>query len=201
LLKEDLANDPKTVVDIEIIEKQANNCQRIVNDLLHFSHAGHPDKSFSSVNECVLTVVDMFKHQFDKNQVHISTDMQDDLPLLNMDQEKMKQVLVNIVTNAVQAINEDGAVQIATRYHRNRGLVTISIEDNGTGMDPEMISKVFEPFYTTKKPGQGTGLGLSLSLGIVEEHGGDIQLESAPGSGTKFTILLPVDNENTMVRG
>ena len=104
---------------------------------------------------------------------------------------------MNILLNAVQAIDDQGTVSITTAYDPQSETVRIAFADTGAGIAPAHIDKIFDPFYTTKKDEEGTGLGLSVSYGIVHEHEGDIRVESQPGRGSVFTIMLPtVDNED-----
>ena len=98
---------------------------------------------------------------------------------------------MNILLNAVQAIDDQGTVSITTAYDPQSDQIHIAFADTGAGISPEHIDKIFDPFYTTKKDQEGTGLGLSVSYGIVQEHDGDIQVESRPGHGSTFTIILP----------
>ena len=107
----------------------------------------------------------------------------------------MKQVFMNIINNAIQAIEEEGDIFISTEYLSEEKLVRIEIRDTGVGIEKDNVEKIFDPFYTTKDVGQGTGLGLSISYGIVKSHGGQIQVESQVGEGTTFHIDLPIYRE------
>jgi two-component system NtrC family sensor kinase len=110
------------------------------------------------------------------------------------DLDKMNQVFINLLINAIHAIGSDGEIQVTTSLPPNRDAVQIQIEDTGKGIPAEIIDFIFDPFFTTKKTGEGTGLGLSISYGIVKEHGGDIHVESVPGKGAVFTVTLPVSH-------
>jgi signal transduction histidine kinase len=119
--------------------------------------------------------------------------LQDDLPWVLMDENQMKQVLLNLVHNALQAMPEGGLMDITTAEAQKVGRdgVMVSVKDNGVGIAPENQTRIFEPFFTTKTDRGGTGLGLSVTYGIVSEHGGEIELTSEPGKGSLFKVWLP----------
>lgn len=132
----------------------------------------------------------MMAPQLRKEQVDITLSLDPAMPMLNLDQEKMKQVLVNLLMNGAQSITDKGEIKISSHHHRV-GQVEIIVEDNGCGIPDAIINKIFEPFFTSKEPGRGTGLGLSVSYGIIKDHGGEIRVKSKPGKWTRFRILLP----------
>jgi signal transduction histidine kinase len=121
--------------------------------------------------------------------VVIEEDYAPDLSFLSLDSGQMKQVFLNLITNAAQAMPAGGRLSVCTARVGNE--VAVSVADTGEGISPEMQARIFEPFFTTKPVGMGTGLGLSVSLGIVEEHGGRITVESQVGQGSTFTVWLP----------
>ena len=114
---------------------------------------------------------------------------------------RIQQVVVALVLNAIDACESDDSVTVSTRYEPQQGGVTIEVSDTGSGIEPSVRERIFEPFFTTKAVGQGTGLGLSISYGIVEQHHGSIDVQSAPGSGSCFTIRLPVQPKRSRVDG
>lgn len=194
LLKRQMKELPQELSDVATIEKHALNCQRIVSDLLKFAKSQTTSMQQASLNRSIEEVVQMVEGQFRKQQVEIRLDLAQDLPLMKIDVDKMKQVYLNLLVNARQAITGKGAIQIATRLMKDAGHVEISVLDSGRGIPPEIIRKVFDPFFTTKGAGEGTGLGLSVSYGIIRDHHGEIRVESETGKGTLFTILLPVND-------
>jgi two-component system NtrC family sensor kinase len=115
--------------------------------------------------------------------------------MINVDVDKMKQVFFNLLLNSAHAIDEDGYILLTSRYDKINQLVTLTVDDNGCGVPPEAADKIFDPFFSTKDPGQGTGLGLSVSYGIIEDHNGEISMESVPGKGSRFTITLPTQED------
>ena len=191
LLKEDLSGPPEKVEDLAVIEKHVKNCQRIVQDLLSFARDQQTSRAPGSINQAIREVTTMVSHQLGKERITVELALDQGMPVLNMDADKMKQVLLNMIMNAAQAIGQEGVIRIGTKHLPAHGQVRIRIQDTGRGIDPAVRDKIFEPFFTTKGPQEGTGLGLSVSYGIVRDHGGEITVESAPNEGATFTILLP----------
>ncbi len=116
----------------------------------------------------------------------LNEDLDADLPLVNCDYNQIKQVLINLLINALDAVDEHGAITVRTVHKKNK--TYLSVEDNGTGILPEIIGNIFNPFFTTKT--RGTGLGLAISKKIARQHGGDLNVESTPGKGSTFTLVL-----------
>lgn len=193
LLKSQMADFPQGLKDVAIIEKHAINCQRIVADLLEFARGQETARQPAALNDTLEDVVRMVEHQFRRQHCAIELDLDPRLPLVELDTNKMKQVYLNLLMNSLQAINGRGTIRITTRGLPEVGKVQIIFWDNGAGISPEIIDRIFDPFFSTKKTGEGTGLGLSVSYGIIKDHGGDIQVESEMGQWTRFTIELPVE--------
>jgi two-component system NtrC family sensor kinase len=193
LLKGQLTDSSQVLKDVTTIEKHAGNCQRIVADLLDFARGQETARQPTEVNSTIEEVVRMVEHQFRRQHCAIELDLEPVLPLVNIDANKMKQVYLNLLMNARQAIKDRGVIRITTRGATGVGKVQIIFRDNGIGIPSEIIDRIFDPFFSTKKTGEGTGLGLSVSYGIIKDHGGDIQVESVPGQWTRFTIELPVE--------
>ncbi|MBI4794563.1 MAG: DUF3365 domain-containing protein [Deltaproteobacteria bacterium] len=194
LLKSQLADFPQGLQDVGTIKKHARNCQRIVADLLEFSRGQETEPLLAQLNSTIEEVVQMVDHQFRRQHCRIDLDLDPRLPQLRFDVDKMKQVFLNLLMNASQASKDgQGIIRISTRYRPEARQVQIVFWDNGAGIPPEIMGRIFDPFFTTKKTGEGTGLGLSVSYGIIKDHGGDIQVESEPGQWTRFTIVLPLE--------
>jgi len=194
LLKEDLSQTPDKINDLNVIEKHVKNCQRIVHDLLSFARNQQTTRTLGKINGAIEQVRSMVASQLSKENITMTLDLDAEIPLFELDAEKMKQVFMNLVMNAAQALNEkegDREITIQSRFRQGNKQVEIIIRDNGPGIAPEIQDKIFEPFFTTKGLKEGTGLGLSLSYGIVSDHGGEIVVQSSPGQGTVFTIILP----------
>ncbi|HEB68738.1 MAG TPA: DUF3365 domain-containing protein [Desulfobulbus sp.] len=193
LLEDNLDLDPQACEDVRVIEKHARSCQKIVTDLLNFSRSQKTDKCNGSVNRAIEEVVALAKQQFIKQKIHLTLHLDYELPDIFLDRDRIKQVFLNLLMNAAHAIREEGTVLIVTGYDQAAHRIVVTVEDDGQGIEDEVIAKIFDPFFTTKAPGSGTGLGLSVSYGIVQDHGGDICVESQPGQWTRFTITLPVN--------
>jgi signal transduction histidine kinase len=203
LIRRQLAEADPIDNDLNVIEKQARNCQRIVTDLLNFARGGVAERRAENVNTAVAEVADMVRPQFRKRGTELTVALNETAPPVPMDIDRMKQVFLNLMMNAQQAIGDGGGtIRVETGWSctdRRRAdcaageeVVEITIADNGGGIPPEVVEKIFDPFFSTKKTGEGTGLGLSVSYGIVKDHGGGIGVESEPGKGTRFTVRLPV---------
>lgn len=180
------------VEDLKTIEKHTRNCKRIVEALLNFARRTETKRSAFDINQTIREVLIIMRHQLELEGLRIETAFDESLSPVQGDSEKLKQVLMNLILNARQAITGPGKITISSSYLASGQKAMIRIHDTGSGIAPEFINKVFDPFFTTKPTGQGTGLGLSLSYGIVKEHGGDILVTSDPGKGSTFSIVLPL---------
>ena len=193
LLKRQMGDLPQGMRDLGTIEKHALTCKRIVSDLLKFARSQATRKAPASINQSIAEVVDMIEGQFRKQQVEIRLDLDPDIPVAEMDADKMKQVYLNLLMNARQAMDARGLIQVRTRFLPDSDCAEIVVHDNGRGIPREILGKVFDPFFSTKSSTEGTGLGLSVSYGIIRDHHGEIRVESEPGKWTRFTILLPLN--------
>jgi len=160
----------------------------IAKDIKGFSHAGEAPRQDVDLNGLIATVVRMASIQI-RGYVKIEV-QRGDLPLVRCAAREIEQVLLNLILNAVDASPQGGTVWIAT--HRKEGTVLAAVRDEGSGIEPEDLERIFDPFFTTKAAGDGSGLGLALSFEIARRHHGDIQVESQPGLGSRFTLRLPV---------
>ncbi|MCG8470959.1 MAG: ATP-binding protein [Desulfobacterales bacterium] len=178
--------------DLSIIEKHVIGCKKVVESLLNFSRMTPPEMRACDVRRIIEEVVAISRHQASMDGIEVVTRFVEDPPIeaIYADSEKIKQVLVNLIINAVHAIDGDGEIHITAGLEDSE-TVFITISDTGCGMDAETRSRIFDPFFTTKPTGTGTGLGLSVSYGIIQNHGGHIEVMSLPGEGTTFTIHLP----------
>lgn len=202
LLKEDLQEDPDVCEELSIIEKQAKTCKRIVSDLLSFSRSSKGQmRTKFSLNECVKQTVALVKHIFENEGITLVLELAPDLPEIPGNSDQIAQVILNLLNNAHDAIGRKGRVYLWTFYDEARREVYLRVGDTGKGIPAEIKSKIFDPFFTTKPVGRGTGLGLSVSYGIIRDHGGRINVYSPPGEKelagmgirTVFEIVLPVE--------
>jgi len=173
--------------NLETITGQAQRASDIIQRLLKFSRPAKGIAADTALSPLVEETVLLVEHQFSLSQVTIHRDYAPGLPQVTVDGKQMQEVFLNILNNARDAMPGGGSIEISTR--RDRGAVVVEFRDSGYGIPPEVMARLFEPFYTTKE--KGTGLGLAVSYGIVQAQGGDFKLSSAPGSGTAAIITLP----------
>lgn len=195
LLDSDLVevDDARRQEKIRTIHREADRCQRIVQNLLSFARNRSPERQPVDLNAAVHAVVRLVEYSLRVNDVEMVLDLSTELPAVMGDGHQLQQVILNLVNNAQHALQEVARprrLSIST-VHRDREVV-LQVKDNGVGIPPDMLPKVFDPFFSTKEVGKGTGLGLSLAYGCITEHGGEIHVESPPGEGTCFTLELPV---------
>ncbi len=179
--------------DLEIIAKQAGRARDIVRNLLGFARQTKPQRMPTSVNQTFQQTMDLVRQLIEKSGIDVVEGYAPDVGLVTLDSGQMKQVFLNLITNAAHAMPHGGTLSVRTA--RVGSEIAISISDTGEGIPPEVQEHIFEPFFTTKPVGQGTGLGLSVSLGIVEAHAGRISVESRAGQGSMFTVWLPADRD------
>jgi signal transduction histidine kinase len=180
---------------LKTIERQGNNCKKIVENLLTFARIPEKTKTETDLKEDIRRVVGLYKNIFMNEKVDLKLDLEEALPPVKGDSQQLEQVFVNIITNAIAAMAGGGILTVKARRFGNQ--VQIDFSDTGHGIPPDKLGKIFDPFFTTKEPGKGTGLGLTVSYAIVKKFGGDIQVKSqtaAEGkkSGTTVTVLLPL---------
>jgi signal transduction histidine kinase len=172
------------------MEDGLHRAQKIVRQLLDFSQQHEPEFSLSQLNDIVDRVLVLTNHALVEKHLALHKDYEPDLPALLVDPQMIEQVLMNLILNAIQATAEGG--EIAIRTHQHEEYCEIKVTDTGSGIPADIRAHIFDPFFTTKKTGEGTGLGLSVSLGIVERHGGQLVVESEVGEGATFTVRLPI---------
>ncbi len=177
--------------DLKTIEKHARSCKKIVEDLLKFARSTRTNKASLDLNQCLSEVISLLAHQLELDNITLETNLHDGPLTVIGDEEKLKQVFMNLLVNAKQAISGSGNISVQSFKETQEGAVRVLISDTGCGIPPQVIDKIFDPFFTTKPVGEGTGLGLSVSYGIIQDHNGRIEVESRIGKGSTFTIILP----------
>ena len=175
---------------LHFMEDGLQRVQRIVRQLLDFSQQRDLELVLSDLHPILDRVVVLTEHVFVERHAELKKQYDDSLPPLLVDGAMIEQVIMNLVLNAVQSIQKEGHVSLETRKHDE--VCEIIVEDNGCGIAAKVRPHIFDPFFTTKGTGEGTGLGLSVSLGIVQRHGGEMLVESEEGKGTRFTVRLPL---------
>ena len=196
LLQRNLPGDIKD--DLKIINDEAKRTALIVKNLLTFSRKQPEGKTQVSINEQIRRVLDLRQHEQSVNNIQVAVHFASDLPPIMGNGSQLQQVFFNIVTNAEQAMlgaRNRGKLTITTE--RVGDVVRVSLADDGPGISPENMRRLFTPFFTTKEVGKGTGLGLSICHGIITEHNGKIHAESEQGRGATFTIYLPIEERAT----
>ena len=192
LILEDADPEDPTHRDLQLITDETLRCRKIVSSLLDFARQSKPVKRPNDINALVSECVVLTRKQAAFNDVALEKRLMNRLPLASVDKDQVLQSLINITLNAIEASDPGGEVTLETRFDAEAESIQISIIDTGEGISSENMDKVFDPFFTTKEV--GTGLGLAVTHGIIQQHGGTLDLESEPGVGTTVTIRLPLDS-------
>jgi two-component system, NtrC family, sensor kinase len=178
---------------LEIIMQETQRCKATIQGLLDFSREKKPEKVDANVNNVIDRALLLMDNEFLIKRIQIIKDLDLDIVDFQLDDNQIEQVVINVLLNAVHAIGEKGTINIQSQMDKKNSLVTIKIKDDGYGIPQDKLKKIFEPFYTTKA--EGTGLGLSVSYGIIKNHQGNIEIMSQPSNGTLILITLPIINE------
>lgn len=181
--------NPQAASDMNVLQTEVKRCANIVQGILNFAKENEPQFKEFDMSDLVNETLSLLHHRIDSAQIHLVTQVHSPLMLMG-DSNMLQQVLVNIILNAIQASPEHSNIFISASVVND--FVVVEILDNGKGIDNNNITKVFDPFFTTKQEGEGTGLGLSVSYGIVKRHGGTINIEKVTPSGVKVSIVLPI---------
>ena len=181
---------------LQLINEGLEHIESVVQKLLGFSRkSATSDKQVVDLNESVKKVLALLEYRLNRKQVHLQLDLAPKLPKIKGDDGLLKEVIMNLLLNGFDAVAENGHLTVQTVLQADNRIAMI-VKDDGCGMAPDVLDKIFDPFYTTKPAGEGTGLGLSVALGIVEAHGGQITVKSAPGQGSTFTVVLPIGDKH-----
>jgi len=175
------------------IKTQGQRCKEITHKLLSFARKTDSRILETHINELIRELIALSEQRAKYAKITIHTDFQDDLPVTYLSQSEMQQVLLNLINNAIDAMeNRGGELTISTHRKFEEGIIVVEVSDNGPGIPEANLSRIFEPFFTTKPVGKGTGLGLSICYGIIQKMGGQIGVESVIDSGTTFYIRFPI---------
>ena len=178
---------------LEIIIQETLRCKTIIQELLEFSRPGEPKAFLTNVNKVIEKAIHLLENEFRLKHIQVKMDLTKQLPYVMIDENQVEQILVNLLLNAIQAIEGHGTVTVRSYVTSDRKSVAIDVVDTGCGIPPENMSKIFEPFFSTKP--KGTGLGLAVSYGIVQKHGGRIYAFSEPNQGSCFVLEFPIPQE------
>jgi two-component system NtrC family sensor kinase len=175
------------------IVAETSRVGRIVSDLLAFSRRSKPQRAPADLNRIVRTTLSLVQHKMKLSDVEVEARLADDLPQAACDPQQIQQVVLNLLLNAAEATQTRGERRVAISTETRPGEVLLVVSDNGEGIPQENLAKIFDPFFTTKSEGKGVGLGLAVSYGIIQAHGGDIEVRSQTGEGSTFTVSLPLE--------
>jgi two-component system NtrC family sensor kinase len=187
--------------DLQTIAQETERVRKIVKGLLDFSQQTKLDLEPTDVNRLVRSAISLVENQALIKGINLDFRPGEGLPVRTLDRSQLRSVLLNIIINALDATEPGGNISVSTALSVSPGKtgqkgIEIAITDTGCGIPPESLDKLFDPFFTTKEVGAGTGLGLAVSLGIVERQGGTIRVQSEVGHGSTFTIWLPVEERS-----
>lgn len=192
LALERLDKDHPIREDLGFIVEDTNRCKEIVKNLLTYSRQTNPTKQIMQFNTVVNQSMALIRDQKLFRNVTINKEMSDEMMLIHSDKDQLGQVIINLVMNAVAAMNSEGILTLRTYRDKQSKKVFLEVMDTGCGIPEHNLSKIFDPFFTTKEPGKGTGLGLSTSYGIIKENGGNISVKETSSKGTTFLVELPL---------
>ncbi|MDP3768287.1 MAG: ATP-binding protein, partial [Dehalococcoidia bacterium] len=185
--------DESTKRDVETIHTEAERAAKIVQNLLSFARRKRAEKELANLNVLLERVLELRVYDLRVKNIDLELDLDPKLPETMVDANQIQQVFFNVIINAEQSmLAANGAGKLKVRSRRQDDVLRLSFQDDGPGMEAETLRRIFDPFFTTKETGEGTGLGLTISYGIIDEHAGRIWAESQPGRGTTFIIELPV---------
>jgi two-component system NtrC family sensor kinase len=183
-------NSEEFRTSVKKIEEHVERARKVVHNMLGYARRMEPRLEDVDVNQTINQTVDLLENFARSNNIDLQTDLAEQLPIIAGDQAQLQQVILNLVNNAIDAIGKDGTVSVKSSADKSE--IRITITDTGPGIPESMQKKVFDPFYTTKSTGKGTGLGLWISYSIIEKMGGKLALLSKEGQGASFTITLPI---------
>lgn len=191
LLQEDLDPSDPLFQELKAISDETLRCRKIVKGLLDFARQNKPEKKLNDINAVVTECVMLTKKQAAFTDVAVTPQLTPDIPLMRVDKGQIQQALINLIINAAEASRPGERVEVVTRLNRIDCMAEIEVRDNGIGMDEETVARIFDPFFTLKE--DGNGLGLAITHGIIEQHGGAVEVDSVLGQGTRFIVRLPLE--------
>lgn len=183
---------------LDLIASESRRCGDLVKNLLTFSRATPMNLQATDLNRVIEQSLRLVQHQLDLAAIQVQTEFDPELPLVQCDGAQIEQVLLALMMNAIDAMPQGGNLWLTTTANREKNQVEVVVRDDGSGIPPEILPRIFEPFLTTKETGRGVGLGLAISHSILDRHNGNIEVQSELGHGTTFTVTLPWDAEQTV---
>lgn len=185
-------NKEQTTEYLALINEGMNYIENVIKKLLGFARQQTQITDSLNINEMIENVYKLLEYKLKQKQVVVNLNLLEDIPPISADNQLIQEVIMNILINAYDAVAEKGEIEISSGI-KDKTNIYFSIKDNGVGLNGDDLEKIFDPFYTTKDPGEGTGLGLWVSLGIIENHNGQIKVISIPNKETIFTVILPIE--------
>lgn len=201
LMEDDTSLKEDQRQNMTLIRESANRASRIVNDLMKFARQSNLEMAPGDLRTTVETVLRLTGYMAREAQVRVLPEIPNTGMVVMYDAQLIEQVLINLVQNAIQAMRANGGGVLRLKMRHTEEWVAVTVQDTGSGIHPDHLNKIFDPFFTTKPAGEGTGLGLAVSYGIVSNHGGRIEVESQIGVGSTFTVWLPVNPPQTQKPG
>jgi two-component system NtrC family sensor kinase len=195
MMREKENMDEQDRQDLDLIIRETKRVREIVRGLLDFARETPAKKSHVDINELIRQTLRLLGKRDAFASIFIVEDLDDDLPPVDVDRNQLQQVLMNLMLNACESMSAGGTLMADSSA--SDGRVVVKLTDTGCGIKPEHLDKIFEPFFTTKPVGEGTGLGLAVSYGIIQQHGGTLEVQSEAGRGTTFTITLPAATDES----
>ncbi|MBW1695851.1 MAG: response regulator [Deltaproteobacteria bacterium] len=178
---------------LKLMENETHRCSKIVSSLLTFSRKSPPSFGQVRIDELLERCVILSQHKLQLQNIQLISDTEPNIPPVIGDFNQLQQCVINLIFNAIDAMPEGGKLYLSAAYDASKKQVMISVKDTGAGIPPKNLPHIFEPFFTTKQEGYGVGLGLSTVYGIMERHGGSVDVESKPGDGATFRLRIPVE--------
>jgi two-component system, NtrC family, sensor kinase len=177
---------------LRIIERESKRCGDIMRNLLTFARQAPSHREPNDLNTLIGRALVLVRHQAELLGIEMHSRLQENLPPVSCDSGQIQQTILVLLVNATEAMPHGGRLEVATELDAAAGQARIRVRDSGVGIPPEVLPQIFDPFFTTKEEQQRTGLGLAVARSIIEQHGGEITVESTPGKGTEFVVALPV---------
>ena len=190
LIQEDLDPEDENYRELETITKETLRCRKIVSSLLDFARQSEPSKKENNINDIIRESMVLTRKQAAFKDVALVHELAEGMPTVMVDKGQIQQALINLIINAIEATDSGGKILVTSGCNPKDRSVEVQVIDNGEGISPENIDRIFDPFFTSKE--EGTGLGLAITHGIIEQHGGTVDVASKIGSGTTFKIKLPL---------
>jgi len=191
-IQKEPANKDQTTEYLALINEGINYIENVIKKLLGFARQQTQITDSLNINEMIVNVYKLLEYKLKQKQAVVNLNLLEDIPVISADNQLIQEVIMNILINAYDAVSDKGEIEIKSGV-LDENHIFFSISDNGIGLKENELEKIFDPFYTTKDPGEGTGLGLWVSLGIVENHNGQIKVKSIPNKETIFTVILPTE--------